>query len=49
MLSLRRPGIFGTAVTFCGPLRFIPFSKNPEIEDLIVRIDARRPAAGGGR
>jgi hypothetical protein len=43
-LSLRQPGIFGSTVTFCGPLRFIPFSKNPEIEDLIVRIDARRRA-----
>jgi hypothetical protein len=41
-LSLRRPSRFGAKVTFCAPLRFIPFSPSPIIDDLIARIDAKR-------
>jgi hypothetical protein len=41
-LSIRRPNIFGERVTFCAPLRFIPFSTSPIIDDLIERIDAAR-------
>jgi len=41
-LSLRRPSTFGPTVTFCAPLRFIPFSTSPIIDELIDRIDAKR-------
>ena len=41
-LSLRRPGSFGDAVTFCAPLKFVPLARSPVIEDLIERIDATR-------
>jgi hypothetical protein len=42
MLSLRRPSVFGDKVTFCAPLRFIPFATSPVIDELIQRIDAAR-------
>jgi hypothetical protein len=41
-LSLRRPTIFGDQVTFCAPLRFVPFATSPIINDLIDRIDVAR-------
>ncbi len=41
-LSLRRPSIFGTQVAFCAPVRFVPFSTSPIIDELIQRIDATR-------
>jgi hypothetical protein len=41
-LSLRSPGNFGSKISFCGPVRFLPFSANPIIDDLIERIDAAR-------
>jgi hypothetical protein len=41
-LSLRRPSIFGDKVTFCAPERFIPLTANPQIDELIRRIDAAR-------
>jgi hypothetical protein len=41
-LSLRTPNMFGDRVTFCAPLRLLPFSTNPLIDDLIARIDAAR-------
>jgi|SRR5215470_12800747 len=41
-LSLRRPSIFGTQVAFCAPVRFVPFSTSPVIDELIQRIDAAR-------
>jgi len=41
-LSLRQPGIFGDRVTFCAPVRFVPFSTSPVIDELIARIDAAR-------
>lgn len=42
-LSLRRPSQhFGSQVTFCAPLRFIPFATSPVIDQLIDRIDAKR-------
>jgi hypothetical protein len=41
-LSLRNPGIFGAKVSFCAPLRFLPFSTSPVIDKLIERIDAAR-------
>ena len=41
-LSLRRPSILGNKVTFCAPVRFVPFATSPVIDDLIERIDAAR-------
>jgi hypothetical protein len=41
-LSLRHPSVFGTRVTFCAPLRFIPFATDPIIDELIERIDSQR-------
>ena len=41
-LRLRNPGRFGDTVTFCAPLRFVPFSSSPLIDELIARIDAKR-------
>jgi hypothetical protein len=44
-LSLRRPSVFGDRVTFCGPVRFIPFAANPVIDELIDRIDRARESS----
>ena len=41
-LSLRTPGAFGSRVTFCAPIRLVPFSTSPVIDALIERIDAAR-------
>ena len=41
-LSLRRPSVFGDEVTFCAPIRFVPFSTSPIIDELIERIDSAR-------
>jgi hypothetical protein len=41
-LSLRRPSVFGDKVTFCAPIRFVPFSTSPIIDELIERIDSAR-------
>jgi hypothetical protein len=41
-LTLRTPGIFGKQVTFCAPVRLWPFAGNPQIDELIERIDAAR-------
>jgi hypothetical protein len=41
-LLVRRPTVFGEQITFSAPLRFIPFSTSPVIDDLINRIDAAR-------
>jgi len=46
-LSLRKAGVFGSKVSFCAPLRFMPFSTSPIIDELIERIDAKRRAGGG--
>jgi hypothetical protein len=48
-LSLRRPTVFGEQLTFCAPLRFVPFSQSPVIADLIERVDRARqhPAKRG--
>jgi hypothetical protein len=42
VLSLRRQSIFGNQVAFCAPLRFMPFSTSPIVDELIQRIDAAR-------
>jgi hypothetical protein len=41
-LSLRNPGVFGSKISFCAPVRFMPFSTSPVIDKLIERIDAAR-------
>jgi hypothetical protein len=41
-LSLREPSVFGKDITFCAPLRFIPFSTSPVIGQLIARVDEAR-------
>ena len=41
-LSLRTPSVFGSKVTFCAPVRVMPFAGNPVVEGLITRIDAAR-------
>ncbi len=44
-LSLRRPTIFGNQVTFCPPVRFVPFATSSIINELIERIDSARERA----
>ena len=41
-LLLRRPTIFGDQITFGAPVRFVPFSTSPLIDDLIERVDRAR-------
>ncbi len=42
VLSLRGNTAFGDQIAFCAPVRFVPFSSSPVINDLINRIDAAR-------
>lgn len=41
-LSLRKSSIFGDSVTFCAPVKFLPFSASPVVKELIDRVDAQR-------
>jgi hypothetical protein len=41
-LSLRKPCRWGAEVSFTPPIRFLPFRKNPIVQDLIERIDTQR-------
>jgi len=41
-LSIRCPSVFGSQITFCAPLRLVPFSTSPVIGDLIERVDRAR-------
>ncbi len=41
-LLLRHPAVFGSQVTFCAPVRFLPLTRSPAIDDLIERVDAAR-------
>jgi hypothetical protein len=34
--------VFGDRITFAAPIRFMPFSTSPIIDDLINRIDEAR-------
>lgn len=45
-LSLRKASLFGNRVSFCAPIRFVPFASSPVIDELIVRVDAARRAQG---
>jgi len=41
-LSLRRQTTFGDQITFCAPVRLVPFAASPVIAALIDRIDRAR-------
>jgi hypothetical protein len=41
-LSMRKPSKFGAQITFCAPIRFVPFATSPAINGLIARVDAAR-------
>jgi hypothetical protein len=41
-LALRKASLFGKQVSFCAPIRFVPFATSPVIDDLIARVDAAR-------
>lgn len=43
-LRLREPGPLGPEVTFMPPSRFMPFTRNPIIDELIERVDRARGA-----
>lgn len=43
---LRKVGLFGKQVSFCAPVRFVPFASSTIIADLITRVDAARQAQG---
>ena len=45
-LLLRKASLFGDRVSFCAPIRFVPFASSSLIDDLIVRVDAARRAQG---
>ena len=45
-LLLRKTGVFGKRVSFCAPIRFMPFASSPVIDELIARVDAARLAQG---
>jgi hypothetical protein len=40
-LLLRTPGIFGKQVTFCAPVRLVPFASSPVIDELIEKNRSR--------
>jgi len=42
ILSVRRPTVFGDTISFCAPVRLVPFSSSPAIQELIDRVDAAR-------
>lgn len=42
VLSLRRPTLFGDQIAFCAPMRFMPLTASPVINDLIDRVDQAR-------
>jgi hypothetical protein len=46
-LSLRTPSVFGDRISFCAPVRFVPFSTSPIVDELIKRIDAKRSRSSG--
>ena len=43
-LWLREPGLFGSQVSFCAPIRLSWFATCPIVEELVQRIDSRRAA-----
>jgi hypothetical protein len=47
-LSVRQPTTFGDQIAFVAPVRFVPFSTSPIINDLIERVDHARQGRAGG-
>ena len=47
-LSVRQPTTFGDQIAFVAPVRFVPFSTSPVINDLIERVDHARQGRAGG-
>jgi hypothetical protein len=41
-LSVRQPTTFGNQIAFVAPVRFVPFTTSPIINDLIERVDHAR-------
>ena len=41
-LSVRQPTTFGDQIAFVAPVRFVPFTTSPVINDLIERVDHAR-------
>jgi hypothetical protein len=41
-LTLRNPGLLGKEITFSPPVRLVPFSRSPIVDQLIERVDAAR-------
>jgi hypothetical protein len=41
-LYLRQPGVFGKEIHFIPPNQFLPWAKNPAVDELIERVDAAR-------
>ena len=46
-LSLRHPTTFGDQIAFVAPVRLVPFTTSPVIDDLIDRVDRARQGRGG--
>jgi hypothetical protein len=47
-LSVRQPTTFGDQIAFMAPVRFVPFTTSPVINELIDRIDQARQSRAGG-
>jgi hypothetical protein len=47
-LSVRQPTSFGDQIAFVAPVRFVPFTTSPIINDLIERVDQARQGRAGG-
>src|SRR3984885_4636790 len=47
-LSVRQPTIFGDQIAFVAPVRLVPFTTSPVINDLIERVDQARQGRAGG-
>jgi hypothetical protein len=46
-LSVRQPTTFGDQIAFVAPVRLVPFSTSPVINDLIERVDRARQGRAG--
>jgi len=46
-LSVRQPTTFGEQIAFMAPVRFLPFSTSPIINELIERVDHARQGRPG--
>jgi hypothetical protein len=46
-LSVRQPTIFGDQIAFMAPVRFVPFTTSPLINELIERVDRARQGRPG--